>query len=270
MHDADGPIATFDIVPQMTGVAPVIGHVPHASTVIPEDLRAELLITDDELEAELTRMTDWYTDDLFAWLTDHGATLFVNRLSRFVFDPERFVDDDREPATAMGQGVVYTRTTDGRPLREPDQGLRARRIEELYRPYHAALDTVVHQVLEAFGTCTLLDCHSFASRPLPSELDQQPDRPDICIGTDVVHTPAELADAMAEAFASEGFRVGRDSPFSGTFVPSGFYGRDPRVRSVMIEVRRGLYIDEATAQRHPAYADVRDAIERAVLRSGIL
>ena len=165
---------------------------------------------------------------------------------------------------------MYTRTTDGRPLREPDQRLRARRIEELYRPYHAALDTVVRRLLEAFGTCTVLDCHSFASRPLPSESDQQPDRPDICIGTDVVHTPAELADAMAEAFASEGFRVRRDSPFSGAFVPSGFYGRDPRVRSVMIEVRRGLYIDEATAQRHPGYGGVRDAIERAVLRSGIL
>lgn len=270
MHAADRPVAPFDVIAPLTGAAPVVAHIPHASTVIPANVRVELLIDDDELEAELTRLTDWYTDDLFAWLADRGATLFVNRLSRFVFDPERFIDDDREPSTAMGQGVVYTRTTTGRPLREPDQGLRARRIEGLYRPYHAALDTVVGQVLEAFGTCTVLDCHSFASRPLPSEFDQQLDRPDICIGTDAVHTPVELADAMAEAFANEGFRVRRDSPFSGTFVPSGFYGRDPRVRSVMIEVRRGLYIDEATAQRHPGYGEVRNAIERAVLRSGIL
>ena len=93
--------------------------MPHASTVIPADVRTELLIADDDLDAELKRMTDWYTDDLFAWLTDHGATLFVNRLSRFVFDPERFIDDDRESTAAMGQGVVYTRTTDGRPLRHP-------------------------------------------------------------------------------------------------------------------------------------------------------
>lgn len=270
MHDAAAASAAFDILPPMTGASPVIGHVPHASTVIPAGSRAELLITDDELAAELIRMTDWYTDDLFAWLPHHGATLFVNGLSRFVFDPERFIDDDREPMAAMGQGVVYTRTTDGRPLRGPGPGVRTRRIEELYRPYHAALDALVRQVLEVFGTCTVLDCHSFASRPLPSELDQRPDRPDICIGTDVVHTPAELADAMAEAFASEGFQVRRDSPFSGTFVPSGFYGRDPRVRSVMIEVRRGLYIDETCAQCRSGYGEVRKAVERAVLRSGIL
>ena len=29
------------------------------------------------------------------------------------------------------------------------------------------------------------------------------------------------------------------------------YARELRVRSVMIEVRRGLYIDEATAERSP-------------------
>lgn len=222
------------------------------------------------LRDELIRLTDWYTDDLFAWLTNHGATLFVNGLSRLVFDPERFLDDALEPAASLGQGVVYTRGTQGQQLQEPDEARRADRIETLYRPYHAALDAVVSEILEAFGVCTVLDCHSFSSEPLPSELDQEPDRPDICIGTDSVHTPPGLAEAMERAFAAEGFRVRLDSPFSGTFVPSGFYGRDRRVRSVMVEVRRGLYIDETTARRGPHYGAVRDAVERAVLRSGIL
>lgn len=270
MTASDWPAATFEIIMPVAGAGPVIGHVPHASTLIPHEVRAELRVDDDELRAEFVRMTDWYTDDLFAWLTNHGATLFVNRLSRFVFDPERFVDDDQEPTAAMGQGVVYTRATDGQLLRDADEGLRTRRIEALYQPYHAALDTVVRQALERYGACTVLDCHSFASLPLPSEPDQAPERPDICIGTDAIHTPPELAEAMESAFAAEGFRVKRDSPFSGTFVPSGFYGRDERVRSVMIEVRRGLYIDEATAQRSPGYDHARNAIERAVKRSGVL
>ena len=60
------------------------------------------------------RLTDWHTDDLFGWLGDQGAARFVNRLSRFVVDPERFTDPDLEPTEAIGQGVVYTRTSDGR------------------------------------------------------------------------------------------------------------------------------------------------------------
>ncbi len=109
----------------------------------------------------------------------------------------------------------------------------------------------------------MLDCHSFPSLPLPSEIDQVPDRPDICIGTDAMHTPPDLAESMAAAFGAEGFRVRRDSPFAGTFVPSGFYGREQRVRSVMIEVRRGLYMDEVTALRRHDFDDVVVAIERA-------
>ena len=80
---------------------------------------------------------------------------------------------------------------------------------------------------------------------------------------DAAHTPLERAGAMAAAFEAEGFRVKRDSPFAGSFVPGGFYGRERRVRSVMIEVRRGLYMDESTTVRRHDFEDVRAALERA-------
>jgi N-formylglutamate amidohydrolase len=258
------PAPAFEVTGPRSPHVPVVAHLPHASTRIPAPIRAEILLSDTELANELLRLTDWHTDDLFAVLGKHGITSFTNRLSRLVFDPERFLDDALEPMAAQGQGVVYWRGTDGQLLREPNPLLREQRVAELYRPYHAALDALVAGMLEAFGSCTVLDCHSFPSLPLPSELDQAPDRPDICIGTDAIHTPPVLADALTQAFDTEGFRVKRDSPFAGTFVPSGFYGRERRVRSVMVEVRRGLYMDEGTAERRPDFRDVSAAIERAV------
>jgi N-formylglutamate amidohydrolase len=137
-------------------------------------------------------------------------------------------------------------------------------VVERYEPYHAALDALVAEALLAGGECLVLDCHSFPSVPLPSEIDQDPDRPDICIGTDASHTPAALADALEASFAAAGYVVRRNSPFAGTFVPSGYYGRDDRVRSVMIEARRGLYMDEASGARLASFSGVRDAITRAV------
>jgi N-formylglutamate deformylase len=255
----------FGVIAPLGPRVPVVAHVPHASTLIPGPIRSEILLSDDELRVELLRLTDWYTDDLFAPLLAYGITGFVSRLSRLVFDPERFLDDALEPMSAHGQGVVYWRGSEGQMLREPDSTLREQRLAALYRPYHAALDSVVAEMLEAFGGCTVIDCHSFPSVPLPSELDRAPGRPDICIGTDATHTPHGLADAMTAAFEAEAFRVKRDSPFAGTFVPGGHYGRERRVRSVMVEVRRDLYIDEATAERRPDFDDVRSAIERAVV-----
>ncbi len=254
----------FEIIAPAGLRSPLVAHLPHASTVIPDEVRAEFLIPHAALSDELLRLTDWYTDELFAGLSELGATTFVNRRSRLVFDPERFLDDKVEPMAARGQGVVYWLGSQLQLLREASSSLRARRVEELYRPYHAALDSVVGEMLAEFGQCTVIDCHSFPSLPLRSEIDQSSDRPDICIGTDETHTPPELASALEAAFTAEGFRVGRDWPFSGTFVPSGFYGRDARVRSVMIEVRRDLYLDESTAERLPGLDMVAAAIGRAV------
>jgi N-formylglutamate amidohydrolase len=110
----------------------------------------------------------------------------------------------------------------------------------------------------------VLDCHSFATIPLPSEADQDPERPDVCLGTDPFHTPNELVEALALRLRGEGFRVAVDRPFAGTIVPLRWYGTDPRVTSVMLEVRRGLYMDEATGEPLGAFDDVAARLEGAV------
>lgn len=255
---------SFAIVPPRSARRPLVAHVPHASTFIPPAARELILLDDAALERELARMTDWHTEDLYSWVLDLGGSMFVNRVSRLVMDPERFADDVDEPMSRVGQGVVYTKTADGEPLSRIDPAERQRRVRDLYDPYHAALTDLVASMLDEFGECTILDCHSFPSVPLPSEKDKTPDRPDICIGTDNFHTPPALADALEESLVREGFRVGRNSPFDGSLVPLRYWREDPRVTSVMIEVRRDLYCDEATGQRAAGYADVRASLLRAV------
>ena len=70
--------------------------MPHSSTCIPVEVRAQLLVDDAELSRELIRLTDWHTDRLYGWTADLGAAQFINGLSRLVIDPERFVDDAAE------------------------------------------------------------------------------------------------------------------------------------------------------------------------------
>ena len=111
--------------------------------------------------------------------------MFVNRLSRLVVDPERFVDDSREELAAKGIGAVYTRTTEGMPLRGKEL-LSAQRVwllNEYYFPYASAFQLLTSKMLDRFGRCLIIDGHSFPSKPLPYEFDQEPSRPDICIGT---------------------------------------------------------------------------------------
>ena len=231
---------------------------------MPPQVRQDIVLDDSDLRRELARLTDWHVDALFSFVLELGGSLFLNRLSRLVFDPERFVDDEAEPMAAVGQGIVYTKTTEGSVLATISAKERESRIRRFYVPYHEGLTALVAATVERFGMAIILDCHSFASIPLPSEPDQSLDRPDICIGSDAFHTPAALAQRLLQAFGAEGLRVQLDHPFAGTLVPLQFLGLDSRVQSVMIEVRRGLYCDESTGERSLNFEAARAVVERAV------
>jgi N-formylglutamate amidohydrolase len=240
--------------------AAVVLHIPHASLVVPSDVAADLLLKPVELEHELLVMTDHYTDDLFA-LPSSLATTVAFPASRLVVDPERFTEDACEPMARKGMGVVYTCTASGQPLRRPPSAdQRQRLLTRFYDPHHAALTTAVEAALAAHGTCLLVDGHSFPTHALPYEDDQDPDSPDICIGTDSNHTPAWLCDIAVSTFEELGWSVAVDRPFSGALVPTRFYRKDPRVRAIMVEVKRGLYMDEQSGARLPRFDEVRERL----------
>jgi N-formylglutamate amidohydrolase len=242
------------------GSSPLIIHVPHAGTWIPDDERRLLLLDDDELDLELRRMTDWHTDrmaaDALALAGDGvAATVFANRTSRLVVDPERFVDDT-EPMAAIGMGAVYRVTSHLHPLRRPDPGEERRLLDRWFHPYAAAFTRVVDEALADHGEAVIVDLHSFPSIALPYEPDPSAVRPAICVGTDPVHTSSRLAVAAQAAFGGVAGGVANDSPFAGTYVPLAHWRRTPEVRSIMIEVRRDLYQSEPGGPLHNGYDPV--------------
>jgi len=231
-------------------------HLPHDAPDIPTEVREQFLLDDAELGREILRMTDHHTVDLFG--AQHAAgPVAIAPVSRLVVDVERFADDAQEPMAAAGMGAVYTHTSSSRPLRRAlDPAEREALLERWYRPHHRRLEQLVEGALRQHGRAVVLDAHSFPSKPLPYERAASSDRPDICIGTDPFHTPAALREAFVSAFASEGFRVAVDTPFSGALVPVRYYRQDPRVQSVMVEVNRRLYLDEATGLPAADFAEV--------------
>lgn len=241
---------------------PLIIHAPHASVWMPHEERGSIVLDDKALRAELLRMTDAFTDELFE-VPDEHAHVIRYPVSRLLLDPERFEDDAAEPMSARGMGVIYTRTSIGTPLRhavEPAE--RERLLDTYYRPHHARLTDAVEARLQQAGACLIVDAHSFASNPLPYEVDQSPHRPDICLGTDDFHTPHSAMDWLADAFRSCGYSVELNRPYSGSMVPMRHYRLDARVASVMIEINRGIYMDEETGRKSERFNEVRTHVAR--------
>jgi N-formylglutamate amidohydrolase len=234
---------------------PLLVHVPHSATHVPADYRADLVVSDAELASELLAMTDRHTDELAEAATGLGATVLVNRVSRLVMDPERFADDAAEPMARRGMGAVYLSCRDGRPLRRSDFSAddRGGVMAALYEPYHGALERLAGAMVEQLGGCLLVDMHSFPRAPLAYE-DATLARPHVCIGFEDAHVDVVLRDRWAAEVRARGLEVGFNTPFAGSLVPTRFYGRDARVRSLMVELRRDLYMDETTGERSVGFA----------------
>lgn len=213
----------------------IIIHIPHSSKLIPEDIRKDIKLSDEELNKEINIVTDLYTDKIF-----NGEDVMRFKYSRLVCDVERFSDDRKEIMSRKGMGAVYTVTSQGKVLREITKESREDIIEKYYKPYHKKLSLLVESKLEEYEECFIIDCHSFNTNV---KHIKSRDIPDICLGLDEYHTPKEVVYKLRRLFEGHGYTVGINVPFSGSMVPLDYHNMDNRVSTVMIELNRDLYIE---------------------------
>ena len=242
--------------------SPVVLHIPHASTYMPSAQRNKIALSDDELQLELLRMTDRYTDELF--IAKRACSLRFP-LSRLVCDPERFRNDQDEPMSAKGMGAVYICGSNGQIIRRLTPEIRDNIIVRYYDSHHAALTKLTEAALWQYEKCIIIDCHSFSSVPLPYEDDQSPSRPDFCIGTDDFHTSPELARLCENHLSTLGYTVRFNSPYAGSIVPMRYFGKDKRVLSVMIEINRQLYMTDC-GEKNSGFKKTKHTVEGLLLK----
>ncbi len=142
---------------------------------------------------------------------------------------------------SKGMGAVYTSTAHGRALRHERSAMEGDKpLDRDFHPYALAFEDLLATMLQQYGRCVILDGHSFPSVPLPYELDQRRDRPQLCIGVDTFHTQAILIRGIENVCAAKGLHVEQNRTFAGTYVPRRYWRTDPRAASAMVETRIDL------------------------------
>ena len=212
-----------------------IFHIPHTSTVIPDHTNFVV----DKVKTELDLLTDHAVDEIF---DIDGITKIIFPYSRIFCDVER-LDDDKEEMAMFGRGFYYTKTDSGETLRTLDESHKRMVYDRFYQTHHKKLEDAVDKKLKDHGVARIIDCHSFPDEPFKSDLDKMPGRPDICLGTDDYHTPANWLAEIKNTFTEKGYSVKINIPYSGTIVPLKHYKKNKQVHSIMIEVNRRLYME---------------------------
>lgn len=234
----------------------LILHIPHAATNIP--ITEGYSVSETILDQEILKLTDWYTDDLFENNTDISIKA---PFSRIFCDTERFSDDSQEIMAQYGMGVLYEKTDSGKPLRKVTTDLRTEILDNYYWKHHNKFTDEVRNQLTKNSTVTIVDCHSYPSNPIVRDLDQNRNRPDFNIGTDGFHTPQKLIGASIAFFEKKGYSLGFDWPYKGAIVPLQYYNKDKNVQSIMLEINRGLYLNEPSNEKSIRYPEIKQVVQ---------
>lgn len=243
----------------------IVANVPHSSIFIPQEFLGDYLLNFEDLKKEVKYMADNYTDSLFSELLNFSSFIKSN-ISRIVLDTERFKDEKEEPMSKFDMSALYSKTSDGKVLRKISEK-NEKLLMSIYDNYHQDFTNLVEKSLEKNGIALIVDCHSFPNKVREYDIDQGENRPDICLGTDVFHTPKGLENILKENFEKENFKVKINSPFSGSIVPMKYYKKNKKVISVMVEVNRRLYMNEENFEANDNINSVGRKISRIIMKS---
>jgi N-formylglutamate amidohydrolase len=228
------------------GDSPLVIDVPHAGTLLPEELARRL-----SPAARLLPDTDWHVEKLYAFAHRAGATVMVATHSRYLIDLNRDPSGAALYAGADNTELCPTRTFANEPIypgEPPDGAEIANRRASYFQPYHAQLAAEIERVRSQHGFAVLLDGHSIRSvvpRFFAGRL------PDLNLGTADGASCAESVQSVAHEIIRDaaGFSHVVNGRFTGGYV-TRHYGVPARnVHGLQLEIAQACYMDEAPPYR---------------------
>lgn len=262
MHPVLKLIQTRAQVTSVAGHTPLVLDSPHSGTVYPEDFRPVCDL------ATLRRAEDTHVEKLYAFAPAMGAAWIEAHFPRSYLDANR---DTTELDTALldgpwtgplstdprvlakvrlGKGLVWKLTDEGLPIYDRLLGVdevRAR-IDNCWRPYHAAVAEAIDAAHARHGYSIHINCHSMPA-VAGSHATDFPGlvHADFVIGDrDGSTADPALSQSICEHLRARGYSVDYNHPYKGVELVRR-HGRPAGHRhSIQVEVNRKLYMDEAT------------------------
>jgi N-formylglutamate amidohydrolase len=253
---------------------PLVCDSPHSGTHYPADLRAALPL-------HLLRQTeDTDIDALWAATPQLGGTLVAACFPRCYIDPNRDLSDldpallegkwplplSPGPKSKLGYGLIFSKVNDdtwiyNRPLSVHEV---QQRIANYWQPYRDALDQEISSACQEFGGVWHLNLHSMPNNAY-ARLGLRSDKPlaDFVLGDrDGSTCEPEFMQLIEDSLRCWGYSVARNDPYKGVALLAQIGQPALNRHSVQIEIRRPLYMNEATRERSEGFEPLRNHLSQ--------
>ncbi len=254
----------------------VVFASPHSGRAYPRSFLRRTTLD----ERSVRTSEDAFVDRLCDSAPDAGAPFLKAGAPRAFVDLNRAAEEldpaliegaprqGHNPRIASGLGVIPRVVANGKAIYSGKLSLieAQNRIETIWRPYHAALQTVLDEAHLMFGEAILVDCHSMPHEAMDQVARRGIRRPEVVLGDRFgASADSAVVDRIEAAFTRAGLVVTRNTPFAGAYITHA-YGRPARGRhAVQVEIDRALYLDEDRIRPNRNFDAFRDLMRDVVI-----
>ena len=255
---------------------PLVCDSPHSGTHYPSDFGAALPL-------HLLRQTeDTDIDALWAATPRVGGTLVAARFPRCYIDPNRALEDldpallegswpwplSPGPKSKLGYGLVFSKVNADTLIYNRRLSVQEvqQRIAQYWQPYRNTLEQEINLACQSFGGVWHLNLHSMPQNAY-ERLGIHSDKPlaDFVLGDrDGTTCEPEFVRVVEESLRQWGYTVERNDPYKGVALLEQIGQPTLNRHSLQIEIRRPLYMHEATRERTSDFKTLQENLSKTL------
>ena len=170
----------------------------------------------------------------------------------------------------LGKGLIWRTTDDGLPIYERRLSVDEviRRIEQCWKPYHAAVVEAIDAAHAAHGYSIHVNCHSMPAVASSHATNFPGEKhADFVVGDrDGSTASPALSQLVCAHLTALGYRVAYNHPYKGVELVRRYSDPASHRHSIQLEINRKLYMNEETLELNAGFdalkAHLRSLVER--------
>ena len=170
----------------------------------------------------------------------------------------------------LGKGLIWRTTDDGLPIYERRLSVDEviRRIEQCWKPYHAAVVEAIDAAHAAHGYSIHVNCHSMPAVASSHATNFPGEKhADFVVGDrDGSTASPALSQLVCAHLTALGYRVAYNHPYKGVELVRRYSDPAAHRHSIQLEINRKLYMNEETLELNAGFdalkAHLRSLVER--------
>jgi N-formylglutamate deformylase len=267
-------------ITHLPGSSALVFDSPHSGTTYPPDFlyACEITALRSAEDTHVEKLYDFAPALGVHWIEAHfpRSYLDANRntteMDVSLFDapwPDPVETDPKILSKVrLGKGLIWRTTDDGVPIyaRKLSVAEVQARIEQCWKPYHAAVAQAIDTAYHQHGCSIHVNCHSMPAIASSKATDFPGEaHADFVVGDREGSTAsAALSRLVCQHLSARGYSVSYNHPYKGVELVRRYGNPAQHRHSIQLEINRKLYMSEATLAMTPGSETLKATLRSLV------